>query len=226
MDIFNEYKNFILFGMFGSGKTELAIHFAINLKQRFELVAIADIDTVSPYFRSRDEKEHLENLGIQVLIPPDRFSHGDLPMIVPQVGGYLQNQFFHTVVDVGGDDNGATVLGSLSRYVTTTRSVSFFVVNTRRPFSATAKEILLNMQRLQQKSRVKVDYVIHNTHLGAETTISDIQKGEAVLQEVQQESGIAVFATAIAEFMEPLVKSDTFTFPILFLRRYMKNVWE
>ena len=40
----------LLSGHYGSGKTNLAVNLAYDLKRRYEHVAIADIDIVTPIF--------------------------------------------------------------------------------------------------------------------------------------------------------------------------------
>ncbi len=224
--ILKNYKNFIFFGMFGSGKTEISLAFARALKMLFEQVAIADIDTVSPYFRSRDEKAPLEAAGLRVVTPPFPFLRGDLPMIVPEVGGFLQNETYRTVVDVGGDDDGAVVLGSLSRFTKEQPTAVFFVVNTKRPFSDKPDTIIQNMYRLGQKGRVSITALIHNTHLQSETTIEMIEQGETILREVSETTKIPVFATVVQESLAQDAGDHGFFFPEMTIHRYMKTPWE
>ncbi|HQG97726.1 MAG TPA: cobalamin biosynthesis protein CobQ [Thermotogota bacterium] len=224
--ILKTYKNFIFFGMFGSGKTEISLSFVRTLKTLFELVAIADIDTVSPFFRSRDEKAPLEAAGIRVMVPPFPFLHGDLPIIVPEVGGFLQNEAYRVVVDVGGDDDGATVLGSLSRFAKEHPTAVFFVANTKRPFSETPNAIIHNMYRLSQKSRMSITAIIHNTHLQAETTLDMIAQGEAILREVSEATKVPVFATVLQDSLARAVSDHALSFPTMTIHRYLKTSWE
>lgn len=209
--------------MFGCGKTELAVNFSRKLRESFSNVALADIDTISPYFRSRDVKEKLESEGIKVITPPGNLMFADLPMIVPQVGGYIQNESFKTVLDVGGNDDGATVLGSLGRFFGNTLKSVFFVINVNRPFSSRSREICDNIDRLEEKGRIKVDFLINNTNIGSETTIETIKKGEEILLEVQKNTGKKVIFTSI---MGKDFDQGDFSFPIFRFEKFMKNVWE
>ena len=64
--VINMKRITIIAGHYGSGKTEFAVNYAMHLKRRHEKVTIADMDTVNPYFRTKDAEWELENLGIRV----------------------------------------------------------------------------------------------------------------------------------------------------------------
>jgi Mrp family chromosome partitioning ATPase len=96
-------------GNYGSGKTEVAINLAVNCKRSGLEVRIADLDLVNPYFRTREAENALEALGIKVILPPREFLHADLPILSPAIAGMVQQPDGLTLLDVGGDDAGATV---------------------------------------------------------------------------------------------------------------------
>ena len=56
----------IIVGNYGSGKTEVSINLAVNRKQSGLEVRIADLDLVNPYFRVREARKRLHQLGIDV----------------------------------------------------------------------------------------------------------------------------------------------------------------
>ena len=191
-------KVIIFLGMFGTGKTELAINTALSLRDSDMKTALADIDTISPYFRSRDEKDYLESEGVKVITPPGRLMHADIPMIVPQVGGYIQNRDYRIVLDVGGNDDGATVLGSLNHFISAQDYCSVFVLNRNRPFSDDNQKIAEQIERLSAKARIRIDYLANNTNLGAETDRDTIEKGEAFAEAVSKTTQIPVLFTSMA----------------------------
>ena len=49
----------IFTGHFGSGKTEVALNFALQEKKKGEDVVIVDLDIVNPYFRTNDARNVL-----------------------------------------------------------------------------------------------------------------------------------------------------------------------
>ena len=215
-----ETRLFVYMGMFGSGKTELAINTAIELRKHSSRVALVDIDVISPYFRSRDERDFLKAKGIEVIAPPGVLSHADLPIITAQMGGYISNSNYFTVADVGGNEDGATVLGSVKQFLDSTNKTVFFVVNTLRPFSTTIDEIAKNVQKLSEMGKVKVDYLVCNTNIGVETSNEDIRKGEEIVGKVSEYLEIPVAFTAVKNEMNYSGK-----FPIFRLKRYLVNLW-
>ncbi|MCP5455690.1 MAG: cobalamin biosynthesis protein CobQ [Thermotogae bacterium] len=212
------HKVFAFIGMFGSGKTEIALNLAIDMKKTYEKVAIADIDVISPYFRTRDERENLKKLGIVPVLPPERFLNADLPIIPPNVGGYIENPEFKTILDVGGNDDGAVVLGSLNNFIKKVDTAVFFVINPYRPFTDSREKIIGHIRRLSDKARTEVSYLVVNPNIMDETTPENILKGEKLVKEVSEELGIPVAFTAVLEKF-----SDVDTIYEKFLiKRYMK----
>ncbi|BBJ28726.1 nucleotide-binding protein [Athalassotoga saccharophila] len=211
---------FIYVGMFGSGKTELSINTAIALRKSSNKVALIDIDIISPYFRSRDEKAFLENLNIKVITAPERYMLADLPIIPPEVGGYISNKEFLTVVDVGGNEDGAIVLGSLNHFLQNADKKIVFVVNVFRPFSSTEEEISRNIDKISRAARCRIDYLVNNSNIGPETTTNDIKTGEEIVLRVSKMTGIPVAFTSIDENID--YKGEL---PIFRMKRFMKNSW-
>ena len=52
----------IIVGHYGSGKTNVAVNLAFDLKRQYNKTSIADLDIVNPYFRTKDSREELEKL--------------------------------------------------------------------------------------------------------------------------------------------------------------------
>ncbi len=211
---------FIYVGMFGSGKTELAVNTAVELKKEKEKVALLDVDVISPYFRSRDKRQAMEEMGITLVSPPGALSHADLPIITAQVGGYISNKSFFTVADIGGNEDGAVVLGSLKPFLDKSEKRVFFVVNTLRPFSRTFDEIVRNVNKISTVARTKIDYLINNTNIADETTPEMIREGEEMIKEVSEYLEIPVAFTAVGEEIE--FKG---IYPVFKLKRYFTNPW-
>ena len=217
-----EKKVNIFMGMIGSGKTEISLNAAIKIKSKFENVAIADIDVISTYFRSRDLMKQFESKGIKVIAPKGKLMHADLPIIVPQVAGYITRKDYRIIIDVGGNDDGAVVLSSLKEYIDSQESTTHFIVNPFRPFTDTVDKTIDHIERLSQKSRRKIDYLINNANLGEETEEKHIEYGESFLKKVSKVTNIPVLATVIMNGNKP--KNTEFT--IFEADKYIKKIWE
>ena len=120
-------------GHFGSGKTEIALNRALDLAAAGVPVTLADLDVVKPYFRTRSAKAILEDAGIELLAPQGANIHADLPIIVPQIRSQLRDPVRRLIMDVGGDDVGARVLGSLSDVVPIEDKDCLLVLKFSRP---------------------------------------------------------------------------------------------
>ena len=57
----------IFCGHYGSGKTNVAVNFALKLKQVRDEVSVLDLDIVNPYFRTKDSLEDLKAAGIRLI---------------------------------------------------------------------------------------------------------------------------------------------------------------
>jgi hypothetical protein len=107
-------------GRFGSGKTEVAINFALSLARQARAtvenghrarlgVILLDLDIVTPYFRTRETADAMRERGVEVIAPSVVGQHLDTPAITPQILGAIQQRERPTVVDVGGDRQGAPI---------------------------------------------------------------------------------------------------------------------
>jgi len=215
--IIEKNKVLIFFGMFGTGKTELAINTALRAKEKFDKVSLADIDTISPYFRSRDVKEHLSKLGVETLTPSERLMRADLPIIVPQVGGYIQNEAYKNIVDVGGNDDGATVLGSLNNFIKNVSYAGLLVINRHRPFADDPEKVKRQIETLTAKGRIRADYLVNNTNIGDKTDARIVSNGEEYITEISEKTHIPVLCTVVENGMDVETKYEKFI-----ITRFMK----
>ena len=104
----------VFVGEFGSGKTELAVNYSLQLKQLGHQTAVVDIDLVKPYFRTRENRSLLEERGVLVVAPNRKLAHADLPIMPEDLTRILYDEQYQVVMDVGGGES-AIVLGQLNR---------------------------------------------------------------------------------------------------------------
>jgi hypothetical protein len=194
----------ILVGHFGAGKTEIAVNLACAFRERNESVALVDLDLVKPYFRSRLAKEELEARGITVVVPEGERFYADLPILVPQARGLLGNAAaggLRVIVDVGGDDLGARVLGSVAGMVDPANAEVLFVVNGNRPFAESLEAVETMIKDVERAARLRITGLVANTHLMEETTPAIVASGIAMARLLAERTGIPLrFAAALGRF--------------------------
>lgn len=209
-------KNHVFVGLYGSGKTELAINYAIRLKKESQKVAIADVDIVSPYFRIRDFQQILHSHGIVVITAPEKLMNADLPIVTASVAGYLDNPEYRVVLDIGGDERGIVVLGYLKEHLVDTNV--YLVVNAKRPFSQRVEQIVQIAKALENRSGVKIDFLVNNTNLGSQTSPEIINEGEVILQQVSEILEKPVAFTVVADSIDYDGK-----FNVVHIERFVKS---
>lgn len=214
----------VLVGHFGSGKTEIAVNLAAAFRARGESVTLADLDLVKPYFRSRLARHELEALGVPVVVPEGDRVYADLPILVPQVKGLVATAgdgAGRAVLDVGGDDLGARVLGALAGLTDPGHTDVLFVVNGRRPFAGTPEEVVTMLREVEAASRLRVTGLVANTHLLEETTPEVIGEGLALARRLSGLTAIPLlFCAALAAIAGlPAVRAVVGDLPVLPLVR-------
>ena len=79
----------VVTGGFGSGKSEFSINLALRLTDRksgsTQEIALADLDIINAYFRSREACALMTAHGIKAVVPPKKFSILYLPIYGPGI---------------------------------------------------------------------------------------------------------------------------------------------
>lgn len=215
----------VIIGHYGSGKTEFAVNYAVKLAEAGQKTALADLDIVNPYFRSREKKEELSEKGIWVLSNSlDGQSTLDLPAITASVAAPLQDKTCQVVLDVGGDSVGARVLARYKEYFKEGEYDMFCVLNANREQTSTLEGAVRHIDSIESVTGTKVTGLINNTHMLRETTVEDVLKGQKLAQAVSEELNIPVKYVSTLEKVARLLPEDLrdIVFPI---RLYMRESW-
>lgn len=194
-------KRITLFaGHYGSGKTNISVNYAIHLKALGLPVAIADLDIVNPYFRTKDSEEELKSRGIDLLCSDFAGSNLDIPALPERMYRTVRDKQTYAVMDIGGDDVGSVALGRFAPFIREENNYDMvFVVNFYRPLSLDAEAALDIMREIEKASSLRFTSIAHNSNLGEETT------GETVLDKVNEAkrlseiSGLPLKMTAVKE---------------------------
>lgn len=219
-------KRITLFtGTYGSGKSETAVSYSHHLLDLGYAVKILDLDLVNPYFRCREARAELEKRGAAVVAPQGAQFFADLPIIVPEIRGSFGDDRTAVVGDVGGDDVGARVLGSVADVIDPDDVLLLYVININRPFTATAEGCLKILGEIETASRLEVGGLVSNTHLMDETTPEMIRQGYELTCEVGRRAGLPVRLVTVETRLASSIDAGLFDCPLLPLRRVLLPPW-
>ena len=124
-------------GHYGSGKTTVAVNYAVSLKNAGKNVSICDVDIVNPYYRVHDFKPLLESHGVEVISSDFANTNLDVPAVPAGMRAVFDRPERHFVIDLGGDERGALALGQYNDLLNSEKSMEMLmVVNPYRPMSA------------------------------------------------------------------------------------------
>jgi len=226
VNMINDKRIRVIIGHYGSGKTEFSVNYAMALAaQTDRQVAIADLDVVNPYFRSRERHEIMEEAGVKVLssIMGNEISF-DLPSMDPGVLAPLQNKDFELILDVGGNAAGARVMARYRKYLVEDDYDMFAVVNANRPDTQTVDGIIMHVKSIESEVGVKVTGIINNTHLLRETTVDDVLKGQEVIQQAAEKLDIPIKYVSAIESVVKELPEDVMG-EVLTINMYMRDAW-
>lgn len=212
-------------GHYGSGKTNLAVNFALSLSREGKAVSLADLDIVNPYFRSKDSRKILEETGVRFISSEYANSNVDVPALPAEIYSVTEDQSRFGVLDVGGDDRGALALG---RYVPALLSENnydmWFVVNPYRPLTRTpetAREVFLE---IEEACRLPFTGIVSNPNIGEDTTVDTVLSARKYMTELSDLLSLPVVMTAVHEPLFPFLKEKVEKlFPI---RLYVRQSWQ
>ena len=198
---YEDHRLSIVIGAYGSGKSEIAVNMSLAQKRANPdgKFLIADLDIINPFYRSSDCAPALEKAGIRVISPMYAGSNVDAPVIPPDVFAVFDDETYTGVFDIGGEDMGATILGSMRKRIENTDSQILMAVNTLRPFTSDPQQIAEMTAILSEAAGFKIDGYLHNTNLLEETTKAVIEEGERIMEEASKLTGVPVVATCFME---------------------------
>lgn len=210
-------KRITLFaGHYGSGKTNIAVNYAVHLKDESLPVVIADLDIVNPYFRTKDSEEMLKEKGIELLCSEFAGSNLDIPSLPQTMYRAVQDKSTYAVMDIGGDDAGAVALGRFAPFIKEEDNFEMvFVANFFRPLTRTAEEAYEIMQEIEAASHLNFTAIINNSNLGEDTTPEAVF---STVDEIEKLSAISslpvVMTTAKEEICKQLEGKINNIFPL------------
>lgn len=186
-------------GHYGSGKSTAAMAFAAALRAAFpsDPIALADLDIVNPYFRTKDCAAQLEALGVELIASDFASGNVDVPALPGGAYRLTEDRSLRCIIDVGGDDRGALALG---RYAPALREEGSYdmlaVINCFRPLTRTPQDTVGVLREIEAACGLPFTALVNNPALGRLTTPEDILGASDYAAEVSERMGIPVAFTA------------------------------
>ncbi len=195
-------KRITLFaGHYGSGKTNAAVNYALLLKGEGLEVTIADLDTVNPYFRTKDSEKELAEAGIPLIASEFANSNVDLPALPAEMYNVVFDRSRYAVLDIGGDDRGAFALGRYTPSILEENDYDMlFVINCYRPLSSNPEDTVEIMREIEAASGIPFNGIVNNSNLGPETTKETVMDSFEYAKAVARLSGLEIKLTTVPDF--------------------------
>ena len=211
----------ILCGHYGTGKTNVAVNLTLTMQRQGEAVTVADLDIVNPYFRTMDSADAFADAGIRLICSRFANSNVDIPSLPPDLYAITDDKETRMVLDIGGDDSGATVLGRLAPAIAAEDSFEMWmVVNQYRPLTRDVPSTIEVMEEISAAAGLPFTGVVNNSNLGEETTAAHILATTAYAEGVAQAAGVPLVMTTVAR---PLAEELEGKIPNLFPLDLQKN---
>ena len=212
----------LLCGHYGSGKTNIAVNLAQAIKREHPTVTLADLDIVNPYFRSKDSAAELEEAGIRLICSHYANSNVDIPALPPDLYALTDDRRMRAIIDVGGDDRGALVLGRLAPSILEENDYDMLmVINCYRPLTRDAAATLEVMREIECAGGIRFTALVNNSNLGVETTAEDVLASMRYAKEVAAMSGLPVVMTTADEKLQSELSNKI---PNLFPLKLQKKI--
>ncbi len=210
-------------GEYASGKTEISINRALELRSQGRDVKLVDLDLVEPFFTIRPIVDQLEEKGLEVISMDTRgvVGLGETGVLFcPEMKWAIKNGG-DVILDVGYGVNGASALNLVEGASHEKSLRVFVVVNIARPMTSSLETIMEFISTLG-----KVDGLINNSHLGKDSDIEIIQEGAVLVSQAARELGVPVIATTVArEFADLVGTVDQMNNPIKIIDLFMQDAY-
>lgn len=205
------FKRITIFaGHYGSGKTNIAVNYALRLREETgEKVSLADLDIVNPYYRAKDSTDILAEKGIRLISSDFANSNVDLPALPGEAYSIIDDGDTFAVCDVGGDDRGAYALGRYREGILKEDYEMLLVINKYRPLTRKVSDLREIMAEIETAAGIPFTGIVNNSNLGLETTKEDVEASYEYAREAAEVTGLPIRFTTVWEKIYPEFKENT-----------------
>jgi MinD-like ATPase involved in chromosome partitioning or flagellar assembly len=222
-------KTYIFCGHLGSGKTEVALNFSLSLHSDAK-ISLCDLDFVNPYYRSREHISEFSQKGIEIVSSHELTHFADIPGLNKKVSALFYQEDGIIILDVGGDDKGARILGRLRNEIQRTEYQMFWVLNPLRPQTSNSEDALQIKESIEKVSGLKFTSIIFNPNLSYSTDLKSIK--DVISDYPINDLGVKISHLSVLEkilqenekYFQEL--SEEKKWSLLPLKRFLLNPWE
>lgn len=204
-------------GHYGSGKSTVAMAFAAALRRAYpqDRIALADLDIVNPYFRTKDCADVLAALNVEMIASDYASGNVDVPALPGEAYRVTEEKDLRCIIDVGGDDRGALALG---RYVPALMAEDSYdmlaVINRFRPLTRTPEDTVAVLREIEEACGLPFTALVSNPALGRLTTPADVLASADYAARVSDLMGIPVAFTAARRALCGDLPADLLLLPL------------
>ncbi len=205
--IIMDKRLYIICGHYGSGKTNVAVNLAFHFRKSQTKVAIADLDIVNPYFRTKDSADELAAADIGLICSEYAGSNVDIPALPQDMYAITDKLDTKYILDIGGDDRGALALGRIAPKIKHENNYEMLLtVNRFRPLTRDTASVLEVIGEIEQAAKIRFTGIINNSNLGEETTADDVLSSVGYALDISKATGLPVVLTTVDERLYDAVK--------------------
>ena len=215
----------LILGHYGSGKTTIAVNLAVAYRRERDRVAIADLDIVNPYFRTKDSLALLEEKGIRLIVSEYANSNVDIPALPQDMYAVTDDKGLTCILDIGGDDRGALVLGRLRPAILEEGDYEMLlVINMYRPLTADPVSTVEVMREIEAAANMRFTGIVNKSNLGRETTAETVLASLPYAEEVSRSTSLPIVMTTVEESVaKKLVGRVENLFPLALQKNFIES---
>ncbi len=217
----------VLMGHAGAGKTNTALGLSLAKAAEGRQVTLADLDVVNPYFRSSDYPELLAESSIRLIAPVLARTTLDTPSLTGELDAVIaevqSDREQRLIIDVGGDDDGATTIGRWSGALREANAQVYYVVSAFRALTTDPADAAAMLPGIEEHAHLKATAILNTSNLGDETTAEHVEHGRTFAREVARLCNLPLVATIVPEVAGYAGVADE---PLVVMPRHVRLPWD
>lgn len=203
-------------GEYASGKSEISINRALELREIGHVVTLVDLDVVEPFYTLRPLMSLLTKKDLHVITMTDSFGLGETgAMLNPKARWALRHEG-DIIMDIGYGVHGAGILNLVEGASTSSELQILAVLNFMRPMTSSQERIINYLRNLG-----RIDGIIANTHLAEQTSLEIVKHGYDEILAVSRKINIPIKYVTVDITLKDQIKPDFFFHPLKYIKRYM-----